>query len=373
MLSTIAQKIWNFKNSGVLEEVKYVTNVSDLPISEQEASELKKVTDKYPFFASSYYLGLINWEDKDDPIRRVIVPCEDELEDEGWGAMDPSGESLYTKIPGMQHKYGDTALLLVSSACGGLCRYCFRKRLFMENRENEALRDIDGAMEYLKSHKEIKNVLLTGGDPLMLSTDKLRPILEKLNQIDHIQTVRIGTKMLSYNPYRVIDDVDFQNMVKEYSSADKRLYFMLHFCHPRELSEEAVTAVSILLRCGATLLNQHPLLAGINDNPATITELHEKLARIGIAPYYVFQVRPTIGNKPYSVPMIESCRIFNEARRQMPGIAKRARLAMSHKTGKIEMLGSEGNKMYVKYHRAANPDDMDKIKELKLKDEQYWL
>lgn len=373
MLSTIAQKIWNYKNSGVLEEVKYITDVSELPISEQEVSELKKVTEKYPFFASTYYLGLINWDDKNDPIRRIVVPCAEELEDNEWGAIDPSGENLYTKIPGMQHKYTDTALLLVSSACGGLCRYCFRKRLFMEHRENEALRDIDGAVDYIKNHKEIKNVLLTGGDPLMLGTAKLRSIIEKLSQIDHLQTIRIGTKMLSYNPYRVIDDADLQNMVKEYSSADKRLYFMLHFCHPRELSEEAVTAVSILLRCGATLLNQHPLLAGINDKPAVIAELHEKLARTGVAPYYVFQVRPTIGNKPYSVPMAESCRIFNEARRQMPGIAKRARLTMSHKTGKIELLGGNEKKMYVKYHRAADLNDMDKVKELKLKKDQYWI
>ncbi len=131
--------------------------------------DLSQITDTFAFRANEYYLSLINWQDTADPIRRLIIPCMEELEE--WGRLDPSSEGSYTVTPGLQHKYRETALLLVSDLCGGLCRYCFRKRLFI-NDGREVKKDVSEGIAYIRQHPEITNVLLTGGDPLILPTEQ---------------------------------------------------------------------------------------------------------------------------------------------------------------------------------------------------------
>jgi L-lysine 2,3-aminomutase len=134
-----------------MAKVKYINNIADLPqLSPQEVRGLTVVTRKFPFGANTYYLGLINWADKNDPIRRMVIPIAEELEDADWGAIDPSREEDYTVAPGLEHKYPDTALFLLSDVCGGLCRYCFRKRLFMPHREHEILKDYRPAVQYIR-------------------------------------------------------------------------------------------------------------------------------------------------------------------------------------------------------------------------------
>ena len=169
---------------------------------------------QFAFRSNSYYLSLIDWNDPDDPIRRIIVPHVRELE--SWGRLDPSDEKAYTIMPGLEHKYHSTVLLLVSNVCDGICRYCFRKRVFRDSDE-ECLHDIPAAMQYIKQHGEITNVLLTGGDPLALKTSKLENIIRQIRQIDHVSIIRIGTKIPVFNPYRIIDDPDLLKMIKKFS------------------------------------------------------------------------------------------------------------------------------------------------------------
>ncbi|RLB77421.1 MAG: KamA family radical SAM protein, partial [Deltaproteobacteria bacterium] len=197
-----------------MANAKYVSNIDKLNcISEEEKTLLRRVTDRYIFRSNDYYLGLIDWSDPHDPIRRLIFPSLEELEP--WGYLDPSDEGKYTILPGLQHKYRSTALLLASKVCGGICRYCFRKRLFL-SRQSDILRDFQAALEYIKSHPEITNVLLTGGDPLMLSTPKLEHYIEGLFSVPHVRTVRIGTKLLSFNPFRVLDDPSLPEMISRF-------------------------------------------------------------------------------------------------------------------------------------------------------------
>ncbi len=357
-----------------MAKVKYTSKISDVPrLTPEEVKELERVTQKFPFGANTYYLGLINWEDKADPIRRMIIPTTEELEDEGWGTIDPSHEADYTIAPGLQHMYPDTALFLLSDLCGGRCRYCFRKRLFMKHREHEILKDCHPAVQYIKAHNEINNVLLTGGDPLRLATPSLRQVLSVLRPIDHVQIIRVGTKMPVFNPFRVIDDPELPKVIKEFSTPEKRLYFMLHFSHPREITKEAIEAVSILIDSGAILCNQNPLLHGVNDSPEVLAELLKKLSSIGVSPYYIFQVRPAVGNKPYAVPLVRAYCIFQEARRNISGTAKRANFVMSHKLGKIEVVGLDDSHIYMRYHRAPNPEDTGKLIIARRNDEGYWL
>ena len=209
-------------------------------ISPAERERLNRVSEKYEFRVNDYYLSLIDWSDPDDPIRNLVIPREEELDD--WGKLDASNEATYTKARGVQHKYRDTVLLLCNETCGAYCRYCFRKRLFMENNQEVSL-NIQEGLQYISENPGVTNVLLTGGDPLLLSTRRLSLILESLRRIPHVQIIRIGTKMPAFDPWRILDDEELLDLFERISRVDKRLYIMAHFDHPRELTEPAVEAI----------------------------------------------------------------------------------------------------------------------------------
>lgn len=339
-------------------------------LTDAERCALEKVSRRFAFRSNDYYLSLIDWNDPNDPIRRAIVPSAGELDD--WGRLDPSNEKAYTILPGLEHKYPYTILLLVSDVCEGICRYCFRKRVFMGSR-TERLRDVPAAMDYIQSQKQVTNVLLTGGDPLALETPKLADIIGRLREIEHVQIVRIGSRMPAFNPYRILGDPDLLKMIREYSTAHKKIYIMTHFIHPRELTDAAVQAVSLLQKAGAVTANQAPLLRGINDDPAVLAELLRQLSFIGDAPYYVFQCRPAVGNRMYTVPIEEGYDIVEQAKGFISGLAKRVRYAMSHSSGKIEIVGKSEGQVFLKYHRAADGSDNGRMLVFRSNPNACWL
>ncbi len=354
-----------------MKDIRYISNIEKIAgLSLREKIFLKRVTEQFIFRSNDYYLSLINWDDPHDPIRRLIVPDLHELDE--WGKVDPSNEQEYTIIPGLQHKYNSTALLLVSKVCGGVCRYCFRKRIFLRKQE-DILRDFPAALEYIKVHKEITNILLTGGDPLMLSTPKLERYINELFKIDHIKIIRIGTKMLSFNPFRVLNDDSLPKMIKKHVGTERKVYVVTHFSHSNELTDQATNAISRLLEVGAILINQTPLIRGVNDNPETLAELFRRLSFLGVPPYYVFQCRPAIGNRPYAVPIEEGYEIFEKAKAMVSGLAKRARYVMSHATGKLEIVGRTGDMTFFKYHRAARDADSGRFLVMPSNPSAYWL
>ena len=274
------------------------------------------------------------------------MPDVEELNE--WGELDASNEEKYTKVHGLEHKYTSTALLLVNEVCAAYCRFCFRKRLFM-NENDEVTKDISQGLEYIKNNKEINNVLLTGGDPLILSTSKLEPIIQQLREIDHVKIIRIGTKVPAFNPFRIINDPSLLEMFRKYSTAQKKIYIMAHFNHPRELTSQAIEGLTTLMDSGVTLVNQTPMVKGVNDDPDVLAELFSKLSFIGVPPYYVFLCRPTLGNETYSVPVEKGYEIFEKSRIRCSGLAKRARLVMSHESGKIEVVGMTDDQIFFKY------------------------
>ncbi len=351
--------------------IKYVTKIEQLEqLSRQQRSELKKVTDDFPFRSNDYYLSLIDWDDPDDPIRTIIIPHIQELDE--WGRLDPSDEKTYTIMPGLEHKYNSTALLLASNVCDGICRYCFRKRVFRDP-QSEYLRDLPAALQYIKQHHEITNVLLTGGDPLVLTTSKLENIIRQLREIEHVQIIRIGTRSPVFNPYRVIDDPALLEMIEKYSTEWKKIYVITHFVHSRELTDLAVRGVSLLQKAGAIVANQTPLIRGLNDNPEILAELLGKLSFIGAAPYYIFQCRPALGNRAYTVPIERGYEIVEQAKSQVSGLAKRVRFAMSHSSGKIEIVGKTKDFVYFKYHRAAKDADSGRFLVFASNPNACWL
>jgi len=350
---------------------KYVTSIEELNnLSRAEKNRLKKVTEQFRFRANDYYLSLINWDDPNDPLRRTIIPHESELE--VWGRPDASDEHAYTVLPGLEHKYASTVLLLVSNMCEGICRYCFRKRVFTLG-NTERLEDLSGAVEYIRQHPEVTNVLLTGGDPMRLPTSRLEDIIKKLREIEHVGIIRIGSRITAYNPYRITENPDFLQMVKTYSTPARRIYMMSHFIHPRELTTQAIKAINALLENGVIVANQSPIINGINDDPGTMAELLNKLSIVGAAPYYIFQCRPAYGNKAFSVPIETAYDVIEDAKSMISGLAKRVRYVMSHSSGKIEIIGKTDDEIIMRYHRAADEFDAGRVMTFDRNPQAKWL
>lgn len=350
---------------------RYITRLDQVSsLSAAEREELKPVSDKFTFRTNEYYQSLIDWDDPDDPIRRIVMPDVQELGE--FGELDASDESSYTALRGLEHKYADTALLLVNNVCGAYCRFCFRKRLFTDGND-ETTNDVTDAIEYIKRHPEINNVLLSGGDPMIMSTGKLEKIVGALREIDHVRIIRIGSKMVAFDPYRVLNDPSLLEMFEKYSLPGRKIFIMNHFNHPRELTEPALLALRLIQKAGAITVNQTPLIRGVNDKAEVVAELFSLLSYNGVVPYYLFLCRPTLGNEPYVVPVEKALEIFEEARRHLAGIAKQARLCMSHKTGKIEVVGKMGDQIVFRYHRAPNPQDCGRLMIFESDPKAGWL
>jgi len=364
-----------------MPQPKYITDIGKITnIPETERETLKQITEKFVFRVNDYYLSLIDWSDPNDPIRNLVIPNEGELME--YGRWDASDEDTNYVVPGCQHKYQSTALLIVSEVCGAYCRYCFRKRLF-RNDVKEATTDVEPGLLYIEQHPEISNVLLTGGDSLILGTPKLRGILERLRGIDHVKIIRLGSKIPVFNPMRIYEDEALLETIKEFSSAEKRIYVMAHINHPREITPQAIRGFEALHKAGAIVVNQTPILKGINDDPVVLGELLDKLSWAGVTPYYFFVNRPVAGNRDFVLPLKDVYRIVEQAKARTSGLGKRVRLSMSHTSGKIEILAIEGGKAYLKYHQSRDglygkfmtldcPPDASWFDDLP-GSEQYWM
>jgi lysine 2,3-aminomutase len=342
------------------QRVKYIRSLEAIEqLSAAEKAELRAVAERYVFRANDYYLGLIDWDDPNDPIRRLIIPVVEELDD--WGELDASNEAAITVAPGVQHKYDQTVVLLCNEVCGAYCRYCFRKRLFMDENE-EVSKDVSAGIEYIRRHPQVTDVLLSGGDPLIMSTRRLTEVIAQLGEIPHLRVIRIGTKMPAFNPWRVLDDTQLQAFFRQFNATtDKRIYIVSHFDHPRELTQPARDGILCLIDNGCWVVNQCPLIAGINDDPDVLAELFQECTSAGCPQYYLFQCRPTAGNAPYSVPIVRGRAILDEALTKVSGLSRRIRYAMSHATGKIEFVGVDDRYIYARYHQAKDPDDINRV------------
>jgi len=349
---------------------KYITNIDRVTqLSQMERDQLRPITDKFVFRVNDYYLNLIDWDDPNDPIRKLVIPNTGELRE--YGRWDASDEDTNYVVPGCQHKYRTTALLIVSEVCGAYCRYCFRKRLF-RNDVKEAMADVTPGIEYISRHPEINNVLLTGGDSLILATSKLRTILERLRSIDHVKIIRLGSKIPVFNPMRIYEDPDLLQLISEFSSAEKRIYVMAHINHPREITAEARKCFEALHKAGAIVVNQTPILKGINDDEKVLGELLDKLSWAGVTPYYFFINRPVAGNSDFVIPLQRAYELVEGAKARTSGLGKRVRLSMSHTSGKIEILAIENGMAYLKYHQSRD-DEYGKFMMLECPEDAAWF
>lgn len=354
------------KNSVVsveeLEENKYITN--------EEKESLLHVVKRHPMRIPRYYYDLIDWEDVNDPIRRLSVPSESELDVSG--DYDTSGESTNTKMPGLQHKYNQTALVLSTNVCFMYCRHCFRKRMVGYSSEEINSR-MNETREYVSNHKEINNVLITGGDAFALSNDVIKSYLDNLCDIEHLDFIRFGTRVPVVFPHRIFMDEELLAMLKEYNEK-KKIIIVTQFNHYREITEEAKKAILALSKAGLVVRNQTVLLKGVNDDSDTLSKLLNGLVNVGVHPYYVFQCRPVKYVKGhFQVPFKKGIEIIDETKHKLNGISKGFRYVMSHPRGKIEIFGAYEGQIIFKFHQNKYEEDTNKIFFRKLDDESRWL
>lgn len=353
------------------ESIETLDELSEyIDISPEERGDLEIAIRAQPLKINKYYLSLIDRDDPNDPIRRMSVPSVEELDPSGYS--DTSGEAENTQMPGLQHKYNETVLVLSTNQCAIHCRYCFRKRL-VGLPTDEIVNRFDDAVKYIREHPEVTNVLISGGDPLVLTTDILRSFLDGITDIPHVKFIRFGTRVPVTSPSRVTDDGELIALLKKHSRKDRRIYVVTHFNHTREITEQAVECANQLIESGAVLLNQTVLLGGVNDDGETLAELQRQLTAIGVSPYYLFQRRPVKRVTHFEVPIARGYEVVADAKRVLSGPSKQFRYVMSHRTGKIEIVGVSGDEVFLRFHQAKDPNDAFRSFRRKLTPDAAWL
>lgn len=272
--------------------------------------KLTSVVRRYPMRITPYYLGLI--AEPGDPIWRQCVPDPAELEDLDQ-SPDPLDEERLSPVPGLIHRYPDRVVWIVSSACAVYCRFCMRKRgvgcLDM------APAPLDEAIAYIASHPGIRDVILSGGDPLLLSDERLDAILTKLRRIPHVEMIRIGTRVPVTLPERVT--ARLARLLKRHHP----LYLNTHFNHPREITPQSARACARLADAGIPLGNQTVLLKGVNDDPQVMRELMQKLLAIRVRPYYIHQMDLVRGTAHFRTQVAQGVAVMGALRGHTSGLA----------------------------------------------------
>ena len=354
------------KNITTVEELAELVDMTG-----SEKRKLRKVVDRHPMSVTRYYASLIDWNDPDDPLRRMMIPSEAELD--RAGIYDQSGEQQNTKLPGLQHKYTRTALILSTNRCTAYCRYCFRKRL-IGLPTGETVQRISDAVRYIKAHPEINNVLISGGDPLCLSTKTLKKMIGMLSAVDHLDYIRLGTKVPVTMPRRISEDRELYELLRETSMKKKRLYVSTQFNHPREITPSARRAINTLHRAGVVSNNQTVLMKGVNDDPNILSKLQRGLTGMGIVPYYVFQCRPVKRVKRmFQVPLARGFEIVEKSRSMLDGYSKRYRYVMSHRDGKVAVAGMDNEYFYFRFHQARDPRKDGRFFKRRFDPDATWL
>ena len=279
---------------------------AELKFTEEE----KKAAEVYPFLASGYYLRLIGEDRKNDPVFKQCFPDARELHRKKELSEDPLAEEMQMPVANLIHRYKDRVVLLVTNKCAVHCRFCFRKRKWKNGNIAGDMDDdnLEEACKYISMHAGIREVLVSGGDPLMLPTPKLKKILESISKIKTVAAIRIGTRMPAVLPTRI--DRRLVNMLSDV----RGLWIMTHFNHPSELTRESEEACLALVKAGIPLLNQTVLLKGVNDSAEVLEELFRGLVKMKVKPHYLFHADPVEGSYHFRTGVRKGLEIMKELR-----------------------------------------------------------
>jgi lysine 2,3-aminomutase len=302
---------WQFRNR--ITRVEQIAQL--IPLSTEEQAQLKLVTMRYPLSVTPYYLSLINLDDPDDPIRKQAIPSPMEMTMGSMGSEDPLDEKKDTMVPGLVHRYPDRVLLVLTDICPTLCRHCTRKREWHNGGWVRSAAEVEAMLDYIRQHKTVRDIIISGGDPLTLSTRHLETIISRLREIKHVEIIRIGTRFPVVLPQRI--DSELCSMLAKYSP----IWLNTHFNHVREITPEAAKACDRLLRSGVPINNQSVLLRGINDSVEAQTKLCHGLLKIKVRPYYLFQCDEVQGTEHLRAPVETGIKIIEGMRGHTSGLA----------------------------------------------------
>jgi len=287
-----------------------------MQLSAQETLALRGAAGALPLAITPYYASLLDPDDATQPLRRTVVPVSLESRHSVGEQSDPLHEEGSTVRPGLVHRYPDRVLFLVTDHCSVFCRYCTRSRLVGQASDTSpSRRTWQGAIDYIADHTEVRDVLLSGGDPLTLPNSELEWLLTRLRAIPHVELIRIGTKVPLVLPQRVTPDLT--TMLAKFHP----LWMSIHATHPDELTEEASAALARLADAGIPLGSQTVLLSGINDSPETLRQLMHGLVRRRVKPYYLYQCDPILGSSHFRTPVKRGLELIGSLRGHTTGYA----------------------------------------------------
>lgn len=314
--SDVPEKDWNDWRWQVRNRIETLDELKKhIALTPEEENGVQQCLGTLRMAITPYYLSLINPDDPDDPIRRQAIPTAKELHVSQADLNDPLHEDTDSPVPGLTHRYPDRVLMLITDQCSMYCRHCTRRRFAGQTDAMVATDQIDKCIEYVEKHPEVRDVLLSGGDALMLTDDMLEYIIKRLRAIPHVEIVRIGSRTPVVMPQRITPELCA--MLKKYHP----IWLNTHFNHPNEVTKESSRACQMLADAGIPLGNQSVLLAGVNDCLHVMKKLVHKLVMIRVRPYYIYQCDLSMGLEHFRTPVSKGIEIIEGLRGHTSGYA----------------------------------------------------
>ncbi len=302
---------WQVRNRiDSVEKLKQIINMT-----EQEEKDMEAVLSKFRLGITPYYAAQMDKNDHRCPVRMQAVPTISETHIGEADMEDPLHEDGDSPAPGLTHRYPDRVLMLITDQCSMYCRHCTRRRFAGQQDHEVPLKNIDKCIEYVRNHPEVRDVLLSGGDCLLVSDNILEYIIKNLREIPHVEIIRLGSRTPVVCPQRITDDL--VNMLKKYHP----IWLNTHFNHPKEFTPEAKEAIRKLADAGIPLGNQSVLLRGVNDCPHIMMNLMHELVKIRIRPYYIYQCDLSLGIEHFRTPVSKGIEIIESLRGHTSGYA----------------------------------------------------
>ncbi len=322
-------KDWHWQLRNRISSVSVLQKFINL--SDKEVKMFEDISKKYRWATTPYYLSLMDYEDMSYPINRMALPTAEE--NDLSGELDPMSEEYTNPAPCITRRYPNRLIMNVTSSCAMFCRHCQRRRRIGENDRIESEENINAAIAYIKETREIRDVLITGGDPLMLPDEMLESIIRRIREIPHVEIIRIGTRVPVTMPQRITPQL--AGIFKKYHP----IFMNLQFNHPGELTKEAVEACERLADAGIPLGNQMVFLKGINTDKYIVQLLNEGLLRARVRPYYIFHPKQVLGTKHFQITIGEGLKIMEYLRGHTSGLAIPQYIVNApHGYGKIPLL-----------------------------------
>lgn len=304
---------WHWQVSHALRSLDDLEGV--VKLDDEQRDGISRCLKRFRMAVTPYYASLMDPEYERCPIRLQAVPTVAELVDDDSDLSDPLHEDTDSPTPGLTHRYPDRVLLLVTNICSMYCRHCTRRRMVGFEDVHLSMDDIDKAIEYIRGNRMIRDVLISGGDPLVMSTSRLEKIIKKIRAIEHVEIIRIGSRVPVVLPMRIDDEL--VNMLKKYHP----IYLNTHFNHPQEVTVESARACAILADAGIPLGNQSVLLKDVNDCPSIMKKLMQLMLSIRVKPYYIYQCDLSQGISHFRTSIVKGMEIIENLRGHTTGMA----------------------------------------------------